>query len=90
MLSPAKSFKAMTWICGLPECRAVRAGLSEVIVDGAKWVAMENRIRELETALLGLYSECCHAGHNSDKDYAWPAVMDQAKAALTPQETEGK
>lgn len=41
----------MTWICGLPECRAVRAGLSEIIVDGVKYVAMKARLEQLEIAL---------------------------------------
>ena len=35
----------------MPECRAVRAGLSEVIVDGADWVALKGRVLSLEAAL---------------------------------------
>lgn len=48
------------------------------------------RIAALEAALKGLYSECCYAGFDTAKDYAWPGVMKQAKEALTPSETEAK
>lgn len=46
--------------------------------------------KALEAALKGLYSECCYAGFDTAKDYAWPGVMKQAKEALTPSETEVK
>ena len=32
----------------MPECRAVLPGLSEVIVNGAEWVAMKGRSAQLE------------------------------------------
>ena len=40
------------------------------------------RTQELENALRDLYDECCKAGHNTDRDYAWPTVMSRAASAL--------
>jgi|SRR5579859_2141501 len=73
----------MTWICGMPECRAVRPGLSEVIVDGAKWVAMEGRIRELEAALRTIA--------NADRSYPDKKIADDMQyCARTALETDGE
>ena len=40
------------------------------------------RMRE---ALAALHAECCLAGHDRDKDYLWPKVMEAARSALTSQ-----
>ena len=71
----------MTWICGMPECRAVRAGLSEVIVDGAKWVSMEGRIRDLEAALSKIVS---------DGDYTAPEGMKRIAAKALGFQSDGR
>lgn len=56
----------MTWICGMPECRAVLPGLSEVIVNGTEWVAMKARIAQLEPANALLQDQVCALANRKD------------------------
>jgi hypothetical protein len=74
----------MTWICGNSDCRAVRAGLSEVIVDGAKWVSMEGRIRELEEALRKIVSDGDYTAPEGMKRIAAQALGSQANPHCDP------